>query len=91
VTEIKMKISEEHVDPRTLEMRPQPFANSTADATVWAVYGKDTKSADVWCCTFFDKDEAESWAQASKTFGRPVLGASVPTAVVDSDDAVQGP
>jgi hypothetical protein len=76
-TVFKAQLATENVQPRTLTIKPLKFQQGDAEATFHGVYGGD--NANVWVATFFDSDEAQAWVQASTVFGRPVLGASVPT------------
>jgi hypothetical protein len=61
--------------PRTLTIAPEQMKLTGVDATMFVVYGKDPADRKIWVATFIDEQEAESWVQASKVFGRPVMGA----------------
>jgi hypothetical protein len=76
-TFFKAQLTTENVQPRSLTVKPLKFQQGDVEATFHGVYGGD--KVDVWVATFFDSDEAQAWVQASTVFGRPVLGASVPT------------
>jgi hypothetical protein len=80
--QIKLKINEESVKPRTLEGRVMPLG-SVEGSTCVSVFGKDERGNDIWVATFYDSNEAAAWIEASKTYGRAVLGASVPIPVVE--------
>jgi hypothetical protein len=76
-TVFKAQLATENVQPRTLTIKPLKFQQGDVEATFHGVYGG--ADANVWVATFLDSDEAQAWIQASTVFGRPVLGASVPT------------
>jgi hypothetical protein len=48
--------------------------------TCYQVFGTAEDDASVWVATFFDKQEAEAWIQASVIFGRDITGGEVPSA-----------
>lgn len=97
-TEFKVQIEEESVKPNDLEILPLPFKSGPVEATFNGVFGKSEKGGRIWLATFYDNDEAAAWIQASKTFGRPVRGASIPTQqevldgarIPSGDEAPQG-
>lgn len=86
-TEFKAQIAEEAIKPSDLELRALQFKAGPVEAMFYGVYGKGTKGDDIWLATFYDRDEAEAWVIASKTYGRAVLGASVPTQQEEIDAA----
>jgi hypothetical protein len=61
--------------PRTLEIKQEAMKVGTVNAFMFVVYGYDPATRKIWCATFIDEQEAEGWVQASKVFGRSVLGA----------------
>lgn len=58
--------------PRTLGIRPLKMEDGT---TVFGVYGG--YAGEVWCATFFDEQEAQSWIIASNSFGQAVKGKTI--------------
>jgi hypothetical protein len=65
--------------PRTLEIKEELMkigsGEKAVNAQMYVVIGHDPATRKIWCATFIDEQEAEGWVQASKVFGRPVLGA----------------
>lgn len=64
--------------PRTLIIRPMQYKHPVGiDVYFSGVFGNDADSkqaGDVWVATFFDRNEAEAFIMASKTFGQTVTG-----------------
>jgi hypothetical protein len=64
--------------PRTLIIRPMQYKHPAGpDVYFSGVFGNDADSkaaGDVWIATFFDRDEAEAFIMASKSFGQTVAG-----------------
>ena len=75
VYETKLMVETISVLPRTLEIKEEKMKVGDVNAQMYVVYGHDPATRKVWCATFIDEQEAESWVHASRTFGRPVLGA----------------
>lgn len=63
--------------PRTVVIEPEKMNMPNVEAVMHVVYGKDAAERKVWLATFMDRQEAEAWVYASKTFGRPVRGAVI--------------
>jgi hypothetical protein len=66
------------VMPRTLIIRPMQYKHPLGiDVFFSGVFGNDAESkaaGDIWIATFFDRNEAEAFLMASKTFGQTVTG-----------------
>ena len=64
--------------PRTLMIRPMAYQQPGVGELLFAgVFGTDPDSkeaGDIWVATFVDRDEAEGFVMASKTFGQQVMG-----------------
>jgi hypothetical protein len=75
--EMKAEVETAQVLPKTLQAQTEmmPFAGATIP--MYAVYGRTDDDRKVWCATFIDSDEAMAWVQASKVFGRAVIGAVI--------------
>lgn len=58
--------------PRTLGVRPLKYTQGETEIEFAGVYGG--RNGEVWCATFFDKDEAQSWILACNHFGQAVKG-----------------
>jgi hypothetical protein len=67
-----------NVLPRTLIIRPMEYKHPIGIPMFFSgVFGTDPDSkeaGDIWVGTFFDRNEAEAYLLASKTFGQPVAG-----------------
>lgn len=93
------------VRPNTLIIRPMEYNQFGVKIMFSGVFGTSADSkenSDVWCATFYDRDEAEMFVMASKSFGKPVIGVRLPTKAAEpkaadvkpqegSDDAVRIP
>lgn len=75
---VEAKPAEVSVMPRTLIIRPMEYKGPNGDPIYFSgVFGNDADSkeaGDTWAATFYDRQEAEAYIMASKTFGQPVLG-----------------
>jgi hypothetical protein len=64
--------------PRTLIIRPMEYKHPIGVTIFFSgVFGNDADSkeaGDIWVATFFDRNEAEAFIMASKTFGQTVTG-----------------
>jgi hypothetical protein len=74
----KVEVPKVEVLPRTLIIRPMQYKHPAGlDIYFSGVFGNDADSkeaGDVWVATFFDRNEAEAFILASKTFGQTVTG-----------------
>jgi ABC-type Fe3+ transport system permease subunit len=75
--ELKAEVQTSLALAKTLQAQTEMMPMSGAIIPMFVVYGRDTEDRKVWCATFVDKDEAQAWVQASKTFGRAVKGAVI--------------
>ena len=66
------------VMPRTLIIRPMEYKHPIGVPVMFSgVFGADADSKDgndIWVATFYDRNEAEMFIMASKTFGQMVAG-----------------
>jgi hypothetical protein len=78
-TKIEPTVPKVEVLPRTLIIRPMEYKHPLGVAIFFSgVFGNDIDSpaaGDIWVATFFDRNEAEAFLMASKTFGQTVTGA----------------
>ena len=74
----KLEVPKVEIMPRTLIIRPMQYKHPLGlDIYFSGVFGNDADSkaaGDVWVATFFDRNEAEAFIMASKTFGQTVTG-----------------
>jgi hypothetical protein len=79
--------------PRTLVIKPMEYKQGTQFIYFSGVFGRmpDSKDDDVWCATFYDRNEAESWLLGCKTFGQAVHGIrlTLKTKEAGKDDAAR--
>jgi hypothetical protein len=74
---LKPEVETASASPKTLQTQTELMPFSGATIPMYAVYGRTDDDRRIWCATFVDRDEAQSWVMASKTFGRPVTGAVI--------------
>lgn len=78
MSEIAISVPSVEVMPRTLIIRPMEYQHPSGVALYFSgVFGNDADSkeaGDIWVATFFDRNEAEAFIMASKTFGQTVTG-----------------
>jgi hypothetical protein len=74
---IKAEVEKAFAMPKTLQAETHMMPIGGATTPMYAVYGRTDGARRVWCATFIDSDEAMAWVQASKVFGRAVLGAVI--------------
>lgn len=78
------------VMPRTLIIRPMEYKHPSGTPVYFSgVFGNDADSkeaGDIWCATFYDRNEAEMFVMASKTFGNPVAGVRLQLQVVQAGE-----
>src|SRR5271166_5328325 len=75
--ELKAEVEMSFALPKTLQPETQMMPMQGAEIAMYAVYGRDMNDRRVWCATFVDIGESQAWVQASKVFGRPVMGAVI--------------
>jgi hypothetical protein len=75
--ELKAEVETALVLPKTMQTETQLMPMGPAQVPMYVVYGRTDDDRKVWCATFIDSDEAMSWVQASKVFGRAVKGAVI--------------
>ena len=79
-TVFNLQVKSRRVKPQTLKVSELHQNFGAFELTCYQVFGTDEDDASVWVATFFDKEEAEAWVQASVIFGRDVEGGEVPSA-----------
>jgi hypothetical protein len=74
----QLTVPKVEVMPRTLIIRPMEYRHPIGIPVFFSgVFGNDAESpqaGDIWVATFFDRNEAEAFIMASKTFGQTVTG-----------------
>ena len=75
--ELKAQVETAQVLPKTLQAQTEMMPLGGATIPMFAVYGRTDEDKKVWCATFIDSDEAMAWVQASKVYGRAVIGAVI--------------
>jgi len=74
----QLTVPKVEIMPRTLIIRPMEYKHPIGLLVYFSgVFGNDADSkaaGDVWVATFFDRNEAEAFIMASKTFGQTVTG-----------------
>lgn len=74
----QLTVPKVEIMPRTLIIRPMEYKHPLGLLLYFSgVFGNDADSkqaGDIWVATFFDRNEAEAFVMASKTFGQTVAG-----------------
>jgi hypothetical protein len=76
----KLQVKQQSAMPKTLTISNLHQDFGAFELTCYQVHGTAEDGTSVWVGTFFDKQEAEAWVQASVIYGRAVQGGEVPSA-----------
>ena len=86
-----LTVPEVQVMPRTLIIRPMEYKHPVGVSVYFSgIMGNDADSketGDVWVGTFYDRNEAEAFILASKTFGQPIVGVRLSIPKVETNGA----
>lgn len=83
---LKAEVEMSFALPKTLQAETQMMPMNGATIPMYAVYGRDMTERRIWCATFVDRDEATTWVQGSKVFGRAVQGAVIANQEAANDE-----
>lgn len=76
-TQTTVTIDSTHVLPRTLVLKAMPIPGGEAIGVYGSEVIAEGATADVWCASFFDEDEAKAWILGSRQFGQAIKGGRI--------------